>query len=83
MVAAKVDVQQRGAHVERHVAASKGYDYYLPYALEPLALRIPPELHDELAMRWTGERWEPNRTSLDKFFQTLCLRRDIQREFTQ
>jgi hypothetical protein len=70
------------ALVERHVNPSKGYDYYLPYVLDPLALRIPPELHDELAARWTGGGWEPNRTSLDKFFQTLCLRRDIQREFT-
>ena len=69
-------------HVERHVSATKGYDYYLPYVLEPLALRVPPGLHDALAARWTGDRWEQNRNTLDKFFHTLCLRRDLQREFT-
>ena len=70
------------AVVERRVAATNGYDYAVGHALEQLALVVPSDLHDELAARWTGAAWDQNRKALDRFFQTLGMRRDIQREFT-
>jgi hypothetical protein len=70
----------------QHVAKAKGYDYALGGVLERLALRIPPEMHDELAARWgadAGAGFEHNRKAIDSFFQTLGMRRDIQREFAR
>lgn len=71
------------ARVEQQVMKVKRYDYHAAHLLEHLALRVPPDFHDELAARWTGEAWEQNRSALDKFFQTLATRRDIQREFAK
>ena len=70
------------ALLERRVAVTNGYDYAVGHALEQLALVVPSDLHDELAARWTGAAWDQNRKALDRFFQTLGTRRDIQREFT-
>jgi hypothetical protein len=71
------------ARVEQRILGVQQYDYHAAHLLEHLALRVPPELHDELAARWTGGAWESNRATLDKFFQTLAMRRDIQREFAK
>lgn len=60
---------------------STGYDYTLPGLLDPLSHSLWPGLHDTLAARWTGDQWEANRKSLESFFQTLQIRRDIQTEF--
>lgn len=57
------------------------YPYLLTQVLPEAALRIPPEMVDELAERWTGDRWSPVRKALDEFFATLLIRRNIQREF--
>jgi hypothetical protein len=72
-VVKKIEARMSGRNV--------GYDYHVAHVLEHLALRIPPEFHDDLANRWQGGAWEQNRTTLDKFFGTLSIRRDIQREF--
>jgi hypothetical protein len=74
--------------VEQRVAATKGYDYYVGPVLEHLALLIPPDVHNTLVTRWSDATsgaggWEPNRKSVDRFFQTLSLRHDIQREFAK
>jgi hypothetical protein len=69
--------------IEAHVSSLTGAYYYeLSSLLENLALRIPPEMHDELANRWADEQWQSNRKAIDGFFQTLIIRRDIKREFT-
>jgi hypothetical protein len=57
-----------------------GYDYHVAHLLEHVVVRIPPEFHDDLTKRWTGGPWEENRATLDKFFSTLALRRDLRRE---
>jgi hypothetical protein len=73
--------------IEQRVAATKAYDYLVANVLEHLALVLPPDVHDTLVTRWTGDTgnggWEPNRKALDRFFQTLSLRHDIQREFAK
>jgi hypothetical protein len=68
--------------IEFHLLAADGtYQYYLPQIMQNLALRVPPEMHDALSARWSGEKWEANRRALDEFFSVLVLRRDIKREF--
>lgn len=68
--------------VEGRVAKQKGgYDYAVGQVLEDAACRVPPELHDELAARWAGDRWEQNRKARDAFLQILQLRRDVRQEF--
>jgi hypothetical protein len=57
------------------------YPYLLTHVLQEAALRLPPEIHDELAQRWTGERWSQVRKALDDFFATLLTRKNTQREF--
>ena len=69
------------ARIEQQAAKSKHYDYHVAHLLDHLVLRVPPAFHDELAARWTGEAWDQNRSTLDKFFQVLVTRRDLQREF--
>jgi hypothetical protein len=71
--------------IDQHVKSNRagGYDYQLPLVLEAFALRAPPEVHDDLAARWTGPGWEANHKALDQFLQTLHVRRDIQREFAK
>lgn len=61
--------------------SSVAYPYLLTHVLAEMALRLPPEMYDELAERWTGERWTQVRKALDEFFATLLIRRNIQREF--
>lgn len=57
------------------------YPYLVAQVLPLVALRIPPEMHDELAERWTGEQWAAGRKALDDFLSTLLMRLNIQREF--
>jgi hypothetical protein len=68
--------------VERHALKKRQtYDMTVSMVLDAAATRVPPESHDELAERWTGDKWEANRKALDQFLATLLLRRDIHREF--
>ena len=69
--------------IERFIEQKKspGYNYLLPSILLESALRVPPEFYGELASRWTGPQWEPNRKAAEEFFSILQIRRDLQREF--
>lgn len=58
------------------------YQYHLAQLLQNLALRVPPQMHDELTTRWADQKWEANRKALDQFFELLVLRRDMKREFS-
>lgn len=76
--AAEVLLRQIDRQREQQTTA---YAYLLPQILHITALRIPPELYEDLGGRWGGEKWQPYRKVMDEFFQKLLLRRDIQREF--
>jgi hypothetical protein len=70
------------AAVERvHEKAAHAYDYTLPGLLDPLSHLLWPGVIDALMKRWTGDTWDSYRKTLDSFFQTLQIRRDIQAEF--
>jgi len=77
--AADAAIERTEAYVASRPAS---YDYALPGVLDQLSLRLPVNVYDRLVERWTGDRWEANRKSLDSFFHTLGLRRDMKREFT-
>jgi len=72
-------VRRIGQSVERRT--QNGYDYLTAQVLQEAACRVSPDLHDELAGRWTGEKWEQVRKARDEFLQTLQLRRDLAGEF--
>jgi len=70
------------AAVERvREKAAHAYDYTLPGLLDPLSHLLWPGVIDALMKRWTGDTWDSYRKTLDSFFQTLQIRRDIQTEF--
>jgi hypothetical protein len=63
----------------QHTAA--GTAYIVTPILQTAALRVPPNLYDDLAAQCTGPKWETVRKALDEFFLNLLIRRDLQREF--
>ena len=68
--------------MERHVGASTAaYDPTLRQVLTEAAVRILPEVYEEISGRWVGPQWEPHRKALDEFFLHLRIRFDLQREF--
>ena len=68
--------------IERHIEQqSAGYVYLIAPVLQSAALRVIPDLYDELADCCAGARWESNRKALDEFLQTFQIRRDLHREF--
>ena len=68
--------------IENEVTAQPNvYSHQLASVLQDAALRMPPDLYDSLSERWTGEAWTGNRKTLDEFFATLLIRRNVQREF--
>jgi uncharacterized protein DUF5691 len=69
--------------IEQNVRQQKqaAYNYVIAQILQEAACRVPPGFYDELAGRWTDEKWEQNRKSRDEFLQVLLLRRDLRREF--
>lgn len=71
----------RQIEAESWSKSSVAYPYLLTGVLQEAALRLPPEMYDQLVERWTGERWTQVRKALDEFFATLLIRRNIQREF--
>lgn len=85
LVTAKLDRNAAQAllrTIEAHIESHQGsYSPYISHVLSETALRLPPSLYDELQERWSGDEWEFNRKAFDEFFQTLFIRRDIQREF--
>ena len=58
-----------------------GYDYLTAQVLQEAVCRVPGEMHDELATKWIGQRWDQVHKARDEFLQTLQLRRDLSREF--
>ena len=68
--------------IERHARGKVGsVDYVTPQLIDAVALRLPPDRHDEVAERWSTPEWDRHRRSVDGCLTTLHLRRDIQREF--
>ena len=70
--------------IDRRASQIAGqYDYQIQGLLGAVALRVPADMHDELAARWTGPYWDFNRNALEQCLQVLQMRRDIRREFIQ
>ena len=68
--------------IDRQVEQQSNLYYVVSSVLQDAALRVPPTFYDELTSRYATEKYIPYRNATDEFFQTLLIRRDIQREFS-
>jgi len=58
-----------------------GAYYLVGSILKEAAIRLPPEMYDELVQRLGGTELDASRKAVDEMLQTLLIRRDLRREF--
>lgn len=68
---------------ERASTIKTNHDYEMAQLLPALALAVPPSLLPEFEVAWPVEAFTSARNAHDKFFATLALRSQIQKEFAQ